>query len=275
MDLEQWETGFQNMINGSTQFFRIIREVSMRKAVILIMSLFFTFSMVACGNNKNETSLPQKGIIEKTNGDSTEVEERENASDGSEAESGSKILITYFTVPETDGVDTVAGASRVAKDGDVLGNTEFIAKEIQKNIGGDLFAMETVQEYPGEHQDLLDFAYDELEEDARPELAEQIENLNDYDVVLVGYPNWNADLPMPLYTFFETYDFTGKTIIPFVTHGGSGFSDTINTMKKLEPDATVISEGLSISRNDVTKAQEDVKEWAEALLGNERSSNYK
>lgn len=140
------------------------------------------------------------------------------------------------------------------------------AKEIQKNLGGDLFAIETVQKYPGEHQDLLDFAYDELDKNARPELSGEIENLDSYDVVLVGYPNWNADLPMPLYTFFETYDFAGKTIIPFVTHGGSSFSDTVDTIKELEPDAEVINEGLSISRNDVPKAQAEVKEWTDALL---------
>lgn len=154
----------------------------------------------------------------------------------------------------------------MAKDGKVLGNTEFIAKEIQKNLGGDLFAIETVQKYPGKHQELLDFAYDELSKNARPELAGKIENLDSYDVVLIGYPNWNADLPMPLYTFFETYDFSGKTIIPFVTHGGSGFSDTIDTIKELEPDAKVINEGLSVSRNDVEKAQAEVKKWTDALL---------
>lgn len=163
-------------------------------------------------------------------------------------------------------MDTVAGASRVVKEGEVSGNTEFIAKEIQKNLGGDLFAIKTVQKYPGEHQELLDFAYEELDKDARPELSGQIDNFESYDVVLVGYPNWNADLPMPLYTFFENYDFAGKTIIPFVTHGGSGFSDTVNTIKELEPDAEVIREGLSISRNDVANAQEDVKEWTDALL---------
>lgn len=129
-----------------------------------------------------------------------------------------------------------------------------------------MFAIETVQKYPGEHQELLDFAYDELDKNARPELSGQIENLDSYDVVLVGYPNWNADLPMPLYTFFETYNFAGKTIIPFVTHGGSGFSDTVDTIKELEPDAEVISEGLSVSRNDVANAQADIKKWIDALL---------
>lgn len=82
----------------------------------------------------------------------------------------------------------------------------------------------------------------------------------------VYYPNWNADLPMPLYTFFEEYDFSGKTIIPFVTHGGSGFSGTIRTIQNLEPDAAVIEAGLSISRNSVPNAQADVKSWTDSLL---------
>lgn len=240
----------------------------MKKVVIFVLTLLFTVSLTACSSGDNEASLPKEGGIEKSGGASSESENQQTqpSSVGEKPGSGSRILITYFTVPETDGVDTVAGASRVEKDGEVLGNTEFIAKEIQKNLGGDLFAIETVQKYPGEHQELLDFAYDELSKNARPELSGQIENMDGYDVVLVGYPNWNADLPMPLYTFFETYDFAGKTIIPFVTQGGGGFSDTVDTIKELEPDAEVISEGLSVSRNDVAKAQADVKEWTDALL---------
>lgn len=84
-------------------------------------------------------------------------------------------------------------------------------------------------------------------------------------VAHTGYPNWNADLPMPLYTFLEEYDFSGKTIIPFTTHGGSGFSRTIQTIQELQPEATVIEDGLSISRNSVPEAQEDVAEWVAGL----------
>ena len=84
-------------------------------------------------------------------------------------------------------------------------------------------------------------------------------------MVFLGYPNWNADLPMPLYTFLEEYDFAGKTIIPFATHGGSGFSRTIRTIQELQPEATVIENGLSISRNNVPNAQNDVSEWITEL----------
>lgn len=108
--------------------------------------------------------------------------------------------------------------------------------------------------------------YSEKGSHARPELATQIENLEKYDYIFVGYPSWNADLPMPMYTFFEEYDFSGKTIIPFVTHGGSGFSGTVRTIRSLQPNATVLDGGLSVSRNSVPNAQADVKVWTDALF---------
>lgn len=84
-------------------------------------------------------------------------------------------------------------------------------------------------------------------------------------MIFMGYPNWNSDLPMPLYTFLEEYDFSGKTIIPFTTHGGSGFSGTIRTIQELQPDATVSEDGLSISRNSVPDAQGNVADWIAGL----------
>ncbi len=184
---------------------------------------------------------------------------------GDSASASSNILIAYFSVPETDGVDAVAGASRVVVDGEVLGNTQYIAQLIQQQTGGDLFRIETVQEYPGSHDPLLEFAYNERAEGARPELAAQMENLDSYDIIFLGYPNWNADLPMPLYTLLEQTDLSGKTIVPFTTHGGSGFSRTIQTIQELQPNATVISDGLSISRNSVAQAEGDVASWVSGL----------
>ena len=204
--------------------------------------------------------------------------QRNSAEENTNAEAGvgdtagtvsGNILVAYFSVMETDGVDTVAGASRVAVDGEVLGNNQYIAQIIQQQVGGDLFSIETVQEYPTTHEPLLDFAYEEKADNARPELATQIENPDSYDVIFLGSPNWNADLPMPLYTFLEEYDFSGKTIIPFTTHGGSGFSRTVQTIAELQPDAEVISDGLSISRNSVSGAESEVIDWVNGLgLGN-------
>ena len=107
--------------------------------------------------------------------------------------------------------------------------------------------------------------YTERAEGARPALATQVEDLSRYDVIFLGYPNWNADLPMPLYTFLESVDLSGKTILPFTVHGGSGFSRTISTIQELQPGATVIEDGLSISRNSVAEAQSAVAEWMQGL----------
>lgn len=219
-------------------------------------------SLSACA--PNEQSEPITPVIT-----TTAQTYSSDASEQQQESSGSSILIAYFTVSETDGVDTLANASRVSADGQVYGNTEFIAREIQKNAGGDLFAIETVQEYPDTHEPLLEFAYNEKSDNARPELSSKIEDLDDYDIIFVGYPNWNADLPMPLYTFFDEYDFSGKTIIPFVTHGGSGFSGTISTIESLEPNAKVVESGLSVSRTNAAKAAEDVKKWTDALTADQ------
>lgn len=256
----------------------------MKRLPVIILFALTAFSLAACGSSSQNRAeeTPAESRTETSYGEqedsSTDSEEpnMENAEDNSRAEArdtagtgGGNILVAYFSVMETDGVDTVAGASRVAVDGEVLGNNQYIAQIIQQQAGGDLFSIETVQEYPTTHEPLLDFAYEEKADNARPELAAHIENPDSYDVIFLGFPNWNADLPMPLYTFLEEYDFSGKTIIPFTTHGGSGFSRTIQTIAELQPGAEVLTDGLSISRNSVSGAESEVIDWVNGLgLGN-------
>lgn len=184
------------------------------------------------------------------------------------AAAGSSILIAYFTMPEDvdpAGADAVAGASIVVRDGEILGNVEYMAQTIQQAVGGDLLRIETVEEYPLEHEALVDFAAEEQEAGARPALATQIENLGQYDTIFLGYPNWWGDMPQALYTFLESYDLSGKTIIPFCPHGGSGFSRTQSTIAELQPNATVREDGLTLSRNDVADSAEQVTAWAQGL----------
>lgn len=244
----------------------------MKQKLSLALALALTLSLAACGNQAGgDGSTPPAVNPPSTPPASSTVtpepSETAGTPDNTPATAGdSGILIAYFGVPETDGTDTVANASRVATENGVVGNCQFIAQAIQQAVGGDLFAIETVQQYPGTHQPLLDFAYEELRQNARPELSSAIENLDNYSVIFLGYPNWNADLPMPLYTFLESYDFSGKTIIPFVTHGGSGFSRTVSTIQDLQPNATVLTDGLSISRNNVPNAAQETMDWAAQVL---------
>ena len=213
----------------------------------MLLVTFTALSLGACGgqssgqgNSSEATASGDSGQEQSNASDSGNGGIKDNTDASAEGTAGGgNVLIAYFSVPETDGVDTVSGASRVAVDGEVLGNNEYIARMIQENVGGDLFPIETVQEYPGTHDALLEFAYNEMQEDARPELATQIENFDSYDTVFLGYPNWNADLPMPLYTFLESYDFSGKTIIPFCTSASDPIDNSLHIFQELAPDAVI------------------------------------
>lgn len=178
--------------------------------------------------------------------------------------SGGKILVAYFSVPETDGIDASSGASRVVSGGKVMGNTQYVASIISEATGGDLFEIRTVRTYPGSHKELIDAAKVENDGNARPKLASHIESLEDYGTVFVGFPNWWYDMPMPLYSFFDEHDFGGKTVIPFCTHGGSRFSGAIETVRKMEPEANVL-DGYAIARDRVTESKDGVLKWLEKI----------
>jgi flavodoxin len=180
------------------------------------------------------------------------------------AQQQKKTLIVYFTMPENSSVDAVSGSSRQVVNRQVKGNTVIIAEMIQKSTGGDLFAIETVQTYPGVHNPLLEFTQQEQKQNTHPALKTHINNLSQYDTIFIGYPIWWYTLPMPLYSFFDEYDFIGKTIIPFSTHGGSRLSGTEQIISRLEPRATIL-EGLAVSRNSIMSAERDVTAWLRKL----------
>ncbi len=178
-----------------------------------------------------------------------------------------KSLVVYFSMPETtnsNDMTTEEENSTVVINGKVLGNTQYMAQVIQNTINADIFRIEPQTAYPTDHETLVDLALEEQNQNVRPALLNTIDNLEQYDTIFVGYPNWWGDMPMILYTFFEQHDFSNKTIIAFNTHGGSGFSSTISTIRELEPDAEVV-EGLSISRNHIQDAENEIVEWANGL----------
>lgn len=162
-------------------------------------------------------------------------------------------------------MDAVASASYSTVNGEAVGRLRAIADMIQQNTGGDLLSIQTSVVYPTDGGELIDYAAQEQDENARPELTSHIENLDQYDTIFVGYPNWWADLPMAVYSFFDEYDFSGKTIIPFNVHNGSRFSRTIETIQELEPNATVIEDGFTISEQNVPKAADDVASWLQEI----------
>nr|WP_318685669.1 flavodoxin [uncultured Acetatifactor sp.] len=210
----------------------------------------------ACGSSQENVRREETAAA----ADSVSAADREESVAGED-----NILIAYFTAGENSGVDAVSSASYITVDGEAVGRLRAVADMIQDKTGGELFSIRTSVVYPTDGGELIDYAAQEQDENARPELTSHIDNFEQYDIVFVGYPNWWADLPMAVYSFFDEYDFSGKTIIPFNVHNGSRFSRTIETIQELEPDALVVEEGFTVSERDVAEAQEDVTAWLEGL----------
>ncbi|MDR3560940.1 MAG: flavodoxin [Negativicutes bacterium] len=145
-----------------------------------------------------------------------------------------------------------------------IGNTEVVAKKIEKLTGGDIFQIKTAKSYPEDYTETTNVAQVEKKKNARPELTETVNNMDSYEVIYLGYPNWWGTMPMAVFTFLEAYDFSGKTIIPYCTHEGSGMGSSESDIKKLCPEAKVLS-GLAILGGSVAKADKDVVNWLKKL----------
>lgn len=168
-----------------------------------------------------------------------------------------KILIAYFSRRGKNYMDGKVVTLEV-------GNTEVLAHKIQQLMGGDLFEIRTLQEYPEEYIDTTRVARNELRTNARPELAEYVKNMEDYDVVYLGYPNWWGTFPMAVCTFLESADFSGKTIIPFCTHEGSGIGYSEQDLQKICPGAKLIT-GIAIRGGRVASADRQLEEWLQKM----------
>ena len=146
------------------------------------------------------------------------------------------------------------------------GNTAMMAALIAEATGGDLFEITTVTPYPGDYASMLRVAQEEIDADARPELAAQVENMADYDVIFIGYPIWHGRMPQAIYTFMESYDLSGKTVIPFNTHEGSGQSGTQSVIENALPDSRVL-QGLAVQGKTAQEDENRTRELIAAWLG--------
>lgn len=229
----------------------------MKKTVVFLMILSMMLPLAACGSEPAST-VPQGETPSQTISPVESVgEETQNQ------QAGKKPLIVYFSVKENCGVDATTSASETTVNGNTVGTIRALADKIQAGTGGDLFSIRTSVVYPTDRNELIEFASNEKEQNARPELVGQIENLDEYDTIFVGYPNWWYDIPMAMYSFFDQYDLSGKTVIPFNTHNGSRFSQTIQTIQGLEPGATVVTDGFTVNERDAADA--DVSVWLQQL----------
>jgi flavodoxin len=141
-----------------------------------------------------------------------------------------------------------------------VGNTEVAARMIQEITGGDLFEIRTVKDYPIDYDETTRVAMSEKKSNARPELATHVDDMNQYDTIILGYPNWWGTFPMAVFTFLEEYDFAEKTILPFCTHEGSGLGTSERDIQRLCPTANV-EKGLAIRGGSVHSAANALRTW--------------
>ena len=178
------------------------------------------------------------------------------------------ILIAYFTradnISLAGNVDTTTHASVKPINGEYKGDTEIIAEWIQHEIGGDLFSIQTVNPYSADYNESVDQGGIEKRKNVHPPLTTRVQNMADYDIVFLGYPMWWRDVPMAVYTFLDTYDLAGKTLVPFSTHMGGGLGESLKTLHKLEPDATML-EALLISDYSLLQDEQKVENWLAEL----------
>ena len=253
--------------------------MQMKKIVAYILSLSMVLSLAACGSKQTEmepsdsqnskTEISGTTDNQKTGDDqdaetgtqadkkSTEDQSGTNKADGKSDD----ILILYFSANNTKDTDAVSSATPIIDD---ASSVEWIARTIQENVGGDLVPIIPSKDYPLEYDALADYAKQEADQDGRPAFEDLGVDPTSYKTVFIGYPIWWYQMPMIMDTFFDTYDFSGVTIIPFNTHEGSSDGGTYGDISELEPNATVL-DGLAIRGEDT--GNEDAKDAVSSWIG--------
>ena len=211
----------------------------MKKVLSLLMAFVLILSLAACGGNT--------GTSKEGSNSSKTVE--------TPAASGKSIVVYFFRTGEQDKVGVIE-----------KGNTKIVAEIIAEKVGADTFEIVPKNDnYPMTFDALCDVAKEEQNNNARPEIKDTVKDFDNYGTVYLGYPIWWTDLPMICYTFLESYDFNGKTIVPFCTHEGSADADTQKKIQDAVPKATV-KEVLAIRGQDAQNNQDEVKKQIEDWL---------
>lgn len=227
---------------------------NMKKLFSLLLAAAMFFALAACGTKNADNDAPGASA-----GTSTEGADNSNQADTASTETPDE---AQSTIAE-NGTESEGGKTLIAYFS-WSGNTARLAQMIADETGGDLFAVEPETPYSDDYDTVVDQAKEEQNGNARPAVANTVDNWRDYDTVFVGYPNWWGDVPMVMMTFLESYDWSGKTVIPFCTSGGSGFGNGISSITVSTAGADVL-DGFHVIGSRVDDAQSDVTAWLNGL----------
>ena len=248
----------------------------MKRILALILALTLSLSLAACGNTPSteeeapssssqvSTSPEQTEPSSTPESDVTENTEPESTIPAESSESDTNILVAYFSWADNailaDDVDAVASPSVIAP-----GNVQQLAGWVQQQTGGDLFSIRVTDPYPSDWDDCLARANQERGDNARPELVENVENLEKYDVVFLGYPNWWYGVPMALLSFLENNDLSGKQVYLFCSHGTGGLANSVDIITEALPDGEISDNIFDCYEEEAPSSQEEIESWLTEL----------
>ena len=240
----------------------------MKILTAFLLAAMLVIPLAGCGNEPESVSEPESSQSSASETVSAEPEESSPSGQdegvGDEESETSNILVAYFSWADNavlaEDVDAVASPSVIAP-----GNVQELAGWVQEETGGDIFGIRVTDPYPSDWDDCLARANQERGDQARPALQEQVENLEQYDTVFLGYPNWWYGVPMALLTFLEENDLTGKQVYLFCSHGTGGLSNSVDIISEALPNATISDNIFDCYEEDAAGSQADIQSWVENL----------
>lgn len=245
----------------------------MRKKLFALAVVGMMVSASGCGiTTQAETTA--ESTVQQTEEESSAVQNQETGEtsvsqgQGTETAAESRVLIAYFSrwgnTDYSENVDASTSASIVVEGTEQYGTTGYMAKQIQDVTGGDLYLIQTEKTYSTDFQEVVDQGHQETNEGTLPALKSVPVDMSGYDVIFVGYPVWATDAPRAIHSFLQSYDLTGKTVIPFCTHDGYGAGHSYSTIAGLCPGAETLN-GLAVEAEDVPGAAGQVTDWINGL----------
>ena len=232
----------------------------------LILCICFAAAASGCGNTEDTDNRERNVQEERTGaGEDSGTAADESTADTSELQENApqtsgNILVAYFLWADNailaDDVDAVASPSVIPP-----GNVQQLAGWVQEETGGDLFPIQVTEPYSSDWDECLERANDERAEDARPELVENVENIDEYDTVFLGYPNWWYGVPMALLSFLENNDLSGKEVYLFCSHGTGGLADSVDIITEAVPDAVISDNIFDCYEEDASSSEAGIRQW--------------
>lgn len=235
----------------------------MKQWMALALSAWLLAALTGCGAEEAKSAPAQTPAAAAQTEDAAEAPASSPVRT-SPQKTGHNVLIAYFTWAENTHVDDPSSVDPDAStSASVLppGNTAKLAGWIQERTGGDLFSIRVTEPYSSDYDECLDRAAEEKQAHARPALTDVVPDMAQYDVIFLGYPNWWYTLPMPVLTFLESYDFSGKTVIPFCAHGTGGLAESVDDLRAALPDSATVGRPIGVYRPDVDGAQPRIDAW--------------